>query len=334
MNVCMIGDFSADLDEGYKNTSHYLAGGLERRHVVTRLNAKRVGTMGFWQRFAQASPEIIHTIAQPTDQSLVLTHLLRRYRPQARTVISALRGDQYFLNRRASLKQRLLIRLMRPDMVLTQSESVSALLRSLSCRVSRLSNGVDVERFRPVSQGRKRELRAKYGVDPDRRVVLHVGHLHPARNLLALRGLPRRGVHVVVAGSLYMGTNQAFIEQIERAGFHLLKGYQPQVEELYQLADCYVFPTRPGDSITTPLSVLEALACNLPVVTTRFSGLVEAFQGGAGLTFVDDSDDLTAAVMAALEAPAACATRELVAPFAWHSVIERLQAHYEEILSI
>ena len=96
MNICVVGDFSARLDEGYKNTSHYLANALERRQPVYRLNAKRLGSAEFWRTFAQARPDIIHTIAQPTDQSVILTHALKLYRPRARTVLSALRSEGYF----------------------------------------------------------------------------------------------------------------------------------------------------------------------------------------------------------------------------------------------
>src|SRR5438067_6773812 len=98
MNICMVGDYSANLDEGYKNASHYLAHWLERRHTVVRLNGKQVGQRPFWRSLGGAKPDIIHTVAQPTDQSLILTHLLRQRCRKARTVISALRGDRYFPN--------------------------------------------------------------------------------------------------------------------------------------------------------------------------------------------------------------------------------------------
>src|SRR5512136_825395 len=98
MNIILLGDFSDNLDEGYKNTSHYLANGLEKCHSVVRLNAKRIGTAQFWRSFIKSRPQIIHTIAQPTGQSLILTRLLRQYRPQARTVVSALRAERYFAN--------------------------------------------------------------------------------------------------------------------------------------------------------------------------------------------------------------------------------------------
>jgi len=57
--------------------------------------------------------------------------------------------------------------------------------------------------------------------------------------------------------------------------------YIKKIEEIYQLSDCYIFPiTFEGGGISILLSVLEAMACNLPVVTTKFGGLPAIFKGG------------------------------------------------------
>jgi glycosyltransferase involved in cell wall biosynthesis len=94
------------------------------------------------------------------------------------------------------------------------------------------------------------------------------------------------------------------------------------------LADCYVFPPLPGSSLNMPLSVLEAMACNLPVVTTRFQGL-DTFREGDGLVFVDRSDDLAPRVQELLESCAPPATREKIQDLSWQSVATRLQTYYE-----
>jgi glycosyltransferase involved in cell wall biosynthesis len=333
MQICLIGDFCRNLDEGYKNTSHYLAAGLERHHAVLRLNAKHAGSVAFWRDFRRACPDIIHTIAQPTGRSLVLTYLLRRFRPHARTVISALRGESYFAGRHHGARQCRLLRVVPPDLVLAQTIEAEALFKGVGCRTLRLPNGVDLERFKPVTSKWKRDLRQKYGVGLDRPVVLHVGHLHAARNLEALMPLPATAKQVVVAGSLYMGTDHGLIERLERARFQLFKGYQPRVEELYQIADCYVFPTDLGDSISMPLSVLEAMACNLPIVTTRFAGLEQHFVSGHGFAFVDSPGEIPTRVDEALQTTDTCATRAMVQEFSWEAVTDRLQTYYRGLIA-
>ena len=81
-----------------------------------------------------------------------------------------------------------------------------------------------------------------------------------------------------------------------------------------------------------PLSVLEAMACNLPVVATRFAGLVEAFPQGSGLELVADAREIPARVEAALGRQAQPATRELVLRFSWQSVTDVLQTHYDGLV--
>jgi glycosyltransferase involved in cell wall biosynthesis len=331
ITICLVGDFSGDLDEGYKNTSYHLARGLEEHNTVIRLNVKRVRAVEPWRSLLRLRPQLIHIIAQPTHQSLMFTRLLGLAWPQARTVISSLRPEAYFIGGKVSQIQRRLIHLTRPNLVLVQSHEARGLLEQLGCSVAQLPNGVDLERFRPVTGERRRQLRTQYGLDPGRPVVLHVGHLQATRNLMALSPLPRAGVQVVIAGSLYMGTDHSLIARLERAGVRVFKGYQARVEELYMLADCYVFPPQPGDSLSMPLSVLEAMACNLRVVTARFSGLEYAFEEGHGLRFIDSTDAFLPYVQEMLVSPMP-ATRPMVSAYSWQSVINRLQRHYQELL--
>jgi len=332
MRVCLVGDFSVQLDEGFKNTSHHLARGLENFCTVVRLNAKQMSTAAFWRSLAVAAPDIVHMIAQPTQQSLGFSRLIRLIWPRSLAVISALRAEGLFPNGRIRQHHRWLFHLTRPDLMLVQSREAEALFEELGCCVAQLPNGVDLERFRPVTQNCKRQLRRDYGLDPDRPVVLHVGHLQKARNLMSLEALPRAQIQVLVAGSLYMGTDHSLIRQLENAGFHVLKGYQSHVEQLYMLADCYVFPPRPGNSLTMPLSVLEAMACNLPVISTPFRGLEHAFTEGKGLRFVQDTDDLLPRVQEMLASPEPPATRQMVSEYSWQAVVDQLAHIYQGLL--
>ena len=130
-----------------------------------------------------------------------------------------------------------------------------------------------------------------------------------------------------------MGTDHDLIRRLERDQFQIFKGYQPCIEELYQLADCYVFPTTPGDSISMPLSVLEAMACNLPIITTRFAGLEQHFASGHGFTFIDSSGEIPTRVDESLQSAGACRTRAMVQEFSWEAVTDRLQTYYRGLIA-
>lgn len=330
MRICLLGDFAENLDEGYKNTSHHLARELGKNHQVIRLDGKRIGTTQFWHDALSAAPQIIHVISQPTGQSYIITRLLGSLWPKAKTVISALRPESYFPDGKTSTFQRNLIRLSHPNLTLVQSPQSEVVFQEIGCPVAQLPGGVNLERFKPATPEQKCELRARYGFDPKRPIILHVGHLQPERNLRALEALQRAGLQVVIAGSLYLGTNTTLIKQLEEIGFHVLKGYQPHIEELYQLSDCYVFPTRPGKSLTMPLSILEAMACNLPIVTTRFGGL--QFKASPTFRFIDQEDSILSVVQKVLATTTAPRTREMVSAYSWESVAHQLQTYYQGLL--
>jgi glycosyltransferase involved in cell wall biosynthesis len=105
------------------------------------------------------------------------------------------------------------------------------------------------------------------------------------------------------------------------------------VEEFYQLADCYVFPLEIGSSLSMPLSVLEAMASNLPVVSVRFEGLASAFDEGKGLMFVDRPEDIVHRVHMLMDAQQIALTREQVTPYSWEAVADKLLGYYQELLN-
>jgi glycosyltransferase involved in cell wall biosynthesis len=334
MRIHLIGDFSPALDEGYKNTSFYLARELERRHRITRLNGKQVTLSDFWSPFLASKPDIIHILSQPTNRSFLFLRLLQLFHADARVVVSALRVERFFANGEAPLLARTVLAVCRPDLILVQSAFAARSFKSLGWEADILPNGVDLDRFTPVTAARKAHLRVARGLDPQRTMLLHVGHLRRERNLLALAPLARAGLQVVIVASPYIGIDAVLHQRLEQAGIKVLMGYDVRIEESFQMADCYVFPVRPGDSLSMPLSILEAMASNLPVVTTRFAGLVEAFEEGRGLIFVKQDQALLPVVQELLRGEEAVDTRALVSGCSWQSVADKLQFYYERVLSV
>jgi glycosyltransferase involved in cell wall biosynthesis len=185
---------------------------------------------------------------------------------------------------------------------------------------------VDVDTFRPVASERRRQLQAHYGVSADMPVVLHVGHLKAGRGIGVLAELAQqRACQVVLVTSSSTAQDRELGHKLSMAGVKVVSEYQPHVEHWYQLADCYVFPVESDQhAIGVPLSVLEALACDLPVITTRFGGLPEVFkQTHPGLVFVDSR----AAIIREAVAMCGCpqnGTRALALPFSWPTLAAKL----------
>jgi glycosyltransferase involved in cell wall biosynthesis len=92
--------------------------------------------------------------------------------------------------------------------------------------------------------------------------------------------------------------------------------YVPNIEDIYRLSDLYLFLAESDTAaIELPLSVLEAMACNLPVVCRPFGGLRDFFAAGHGLFYWDGQPPLGDLVATALSTTSA--TRTLVEPYTW-----------------
>lgn len=212
-------------------------------------------------------------------------------------------------------------RLIAPSLLVTSSPTVLAEARRRQWRARLIPMGVDHERFTPVSPARQRALRLRHGIAVDRPVVLHVGHARTRRGLDWLANLGDGIERVAVVGAS-LGSDVDIVQTLRARGVRVIDTYLSGIEELYQLADVYVFPVRDERAaVGAPLSVFEAMACNLPVVTTRFGALEDIFAEGGGFVFADDFRTFCVRVHEALESSQDHVwTREQVRPFAWRSL--------------
>ena len=191
---------------------------------------------------------------------------------------------------------RRLGRLVKPDLLLLTSQRECDEARRLGFKTDLIWNGADTRRFRPAEPGEKQALRRKWEVPASDFVVLHVGHLFENRNLRALLPLAAApGVTVLlVTSSLRRQPESDLLERdLRDGGVVVLTGYQPEIEELYRLSDCYVFPTViPTGAVASPVSVVEARASGLPVVARPFRALGEGIGEALGLHLVRSDEEL------------------------------------------
>jgi glycosyltransferase involved in cell wall biosynthesis len=186
----------------------------------------------------------------------------------------------------------------RPDLVLSPVRAVRERLERFGIDTGLIIPGYDDRLFRPVSAESRARLKGKYGLPRDRFVLLHVGHLRESRNLEVLLRYRDWGPDVqpaVKAGAV----DPSWARRLRTAGIIVIDEYFRDVHELYQASDAYIFPvTAPGGAVELPLSVIEACACNLPVLATRFGLLPEMLREGGGLAFYDRSSEIAGALAA------------------------------------
>jgi len=124
------------------------------------------------------------------------------------------------------------------------------------------------------------------------------------------------------------------LEDLEARDCTVIHRYLEAVEEIYQLADCYLFSTvDPSFCIEMPLSIMEAMACNLAVVTTPFGAVSRQFREVSGLHILDRAEDLSALIGQLELDPNAVRTRDAVEGHTWAWSSAHLVERYEEVLA-
>ena len=189
--------------------------------------------------------------------------------------------------------------------------------------VKYLKTGVDTEKFKPVSAAEKAALRQKYGIDQDKKVILHVGHLKEGRNVDKLLNIPDE-YHVVLVVSSVTEKNPELHRRLsEKSNITIIDRYIENIEEVYQMSDIYFFPvTESENCIDIPLSVMEAASCNIPVATTPYGEIKELIDKN-GFYRIDSFesarlDALFKTVLAAGE----CNIREAVLDYDWNGSLK------------
>lgn len=173
---------------------------------------------------------------------------------------------------------RILLKLSRAKLIMFSKDSWQYYDAILGSQATYLKAGVDVRRFHPVTEAEKQALRSKYQLPADKKLVLHVGHMQTGRNVESLTLLDHSAHGVLVASTYAPGAqNQALRQRLmTNPNITVIDTYLPSIEELYQLADVYLFPVVAAHNcIDVPLSAMEAAACNLPVVATPYGELKE-----------------------------------------------------------
>ena len=195
--------------------------------------------------------------------------------------------------------ERQLLTGQRPPLVLTLSKYVEDELRRHypalpPDRTARLFNAVDLARFTPDGPAAdRRELGAKNGDT----LALFVGNDFARKGLDAVLIRMYEGadgnferLKLAVAGHdpRGRGLQRQTVEPLRLSDRIRFLGQRRDLPELYRAADVLVLPTRHDPC---SLVVLEALACGLPVISTRQNGASEIMTDGEHGYILDSPRD-------------------------------------------
>jgi glycosyltransferase involved in cell wall biosynthesis len=197
-------------------------------------------------------------------------------------------------------------------------------------------NGVDVGRFHPV--GRNPDLRTAWGVPANARLVVSTGRLVGWKGLRlvvsAMSGLAGDVHYLVVGAGPEAEALRAHASALGLSDRVHLTGRveHPRLPEVLSQADVYVQPSIGEESFG--ISVVEAMACGLPVLASNFGALPEVVADGETGMLVAPGDvgAWTSALADLLADPArqrrmgAAARARAEAKFTWAACARDLEA--------
>lgn len=198
-------------------------------------------------------------------------------------------------------------------------------------------------RFAPMDRDAAFAIARSYGIEPP--YVLSVGSLEPGKNrarlFRAMRQLRDEGIdrQLAVVGQRAWGYEEdlALIDELRMADRIVLPGYvkAEDLPALYGGAEAFAFPSL-YEGFGLP--VLEAMACGVPVLTSRVSATAEV-AGDAALLVdpqsVDEIRDGLRRLLVDRELRAECARRgiERAACFSWERAADETRAVYHRVVT-
>lgn len=225
-----------------------------------------------WRVFAQAGrADVVHVMANSGwAWHLFAAPAIRAARLRHKPVVVNYRGGLAgeFLAARSGLVRRTM---RKADVLVVPSRFLQELFARHSMHAVVVPNVVDVELFRRRDlPGRgdphaphivvARNLEHLYGNDTAIRALAMLRHEVPGAHMSIAGTGPEAAALRALAQELGLGTAVRFTGRLETA----------QMVALYQSADVVLNPSRADN---TPNSVLEALACGVPVVSTNVGGV-------------------------------------------------------------
>lgn len=327
MRITMLGYFGGKNDEGMANYAFNLFNQLYNDYSLQKVNFSSFLLLNpkFWIKTSKYDPDIFHFIIGPTILGLIIMRIIKLFFRNSIFIISSMQP-------RFSKISEKFIRFLKPDLLLAQTSETEFFFNSKGYKTKIIPTGVDTSKFSPVSYDRKQELRVKYEI-PSKFVVLHVGHIKKGRNLILLNEVCKNtNYQVIIIGSTYRKFEKDIFDELRGNGCIVLREYFENIQEFYQLSDCYVFPTTDKlNCIEMPLSVMEASSCNLPIISARYGDLEKFFGNCQGFYFFDNKESLIGLLEKVKHNYDEIKTRESVLKYSWEEIANQISEVHKDI---
>lgn len=196
--------------------------------------------------------------------------------------------------------------------------------------------------FQLLPQAEVEAFRQQYNISPQTICLLHVGSNHPRKNvftiLKVLEALKKQGlpIHLWKTGADFTAEQKTFIQtsKLENCATYLGKPDKCTLVKIYNAADILLSPSLyEGFGMT----VLEAMACGTPVITSNVTSLPEVTGDAAALVHPTDIQAMVETVCRLQNDSVyrqELSSRGLARArlFTWEATAEQIATTYEKIL--
>ena len=279
MVIHVIGTVNGQINEGMRNIATHLAKEFEKENTILYSGLKQIPQIVLNSRRA----DVTMIFARANKLVYKLTSIVTKMCKNTWIVLVQKPGVDFMeKNNKHPLKCS----------YLSITEGDMRDVKIVSGRKKKLfSVGIKADKFAPVSVEQQKKLKQKYGFDPSKPLVIHVGHCSKGRGLEDFEKI-HTAQRLVVASGMFEDENVVRI--LNEANVKIHEGYLENVEEVYQMADAYLFPTRSMEFvISIPLSVMEALSCGVPEIGYKsFENLKEITGSESAITLIDNVEQL------------------------------------------
>lgn len=290
MKIHVISTINGQINEGMRNIATHLSRELEKENTVTYSGLKDI--FGIIKNGSKSDVTLVFArLLKPVYQ------MLRLIRPFVKNIcvvcVQPISDEFAQLNKNKRVADYCFT-LIKDDVKNAFDDDA----------VSILDVGIDSKKFKKNNQKSKRTLKSELGFPDDKVLVLHVGHCSAGRGLEDMLRLDKNKYHCAVIAS-GMFDDEAVISKLKSGGVDVRFGFVKNIEDYYNAADVYLFPTRSDEFvISVPLSVMESLACGTPVVAYRSFEKI-AYIGSTdydAIRLINSADELSSAVEACASA--------------------------------
>lgn len=149
-----------------------------------------------------------------------------------------------------------------------------------------LYNCINTEQFRPLQKAALTSWRERFGIGPNDKVLIFAGRITWEKGidkvLQSLDFIQTKGVKILIVGTLMMSNDfkddyyEELLEFAKKYGDKVIfTGYvdHDELQYVYNVADIAVLPSMWDEP--AGLTMIEAMACGLPTITTCSGGIPE-----------------------------------------------------------